>query len=64
MPNIGLFYDIDKFNDVLDRYCQVLGYKFLFHTDLRQYVYMLTHGHAGVVFSVLHYIRCVRAIHS
>lgn len=60
-PDVCLFYDSDEFNDVVGRYCKMPTIEFTLDTDVRDYLFSLTNGHPGMVYSVLGYIRRVGA---
>jgi hypothetical protein len=55
-PDIRLFYDNAEFEDVLIRYCAHPGHKLPLEKAARIYLYSITNGHPGAVFSMLLYL--------
>lgn len=61
-PDICLFYSVEEFTDAVDRFCIFSARnEFTLHADLRKYIFKLSNGHPGVVFSLLRYVHVVRA---
>jgi len=55
-PDICLFYDLDEFEDVLERYCAHPAQQLPLEKAARIYLYKITRGHAGAVISMFKYL--------
>jgi hypothetical protein len=55
-PDICLFYDSAEFEDVLLKYCAHPGHKLPLEKAARTYLYSITSGHPGAVYSMLFYL--------
>ena len=70
LPDVCLFYDVEEYQEVVDKCCKEMSSRdtgldkdkeFDLHTDLREYIFLLTNGHPGAVSSLLEYICIVGA---
>jgi hypothetical protein len=55
-PDIGLFYDDGEFEDAVGRYCADPTHKLRLGESARRYLFLITSGHPGALFSMLSYV--------